>query len=84
MLRLLSVRACRECKLNAPYVKAVDLAGEVCTIVPVLRDTEETRKASTLGLGLPVLVRDDGAMSKDAVNWKGAPKKSKPKVEVED
>jgi hypothetical protein len=36
-----------------------------------LFNTDETDKAAKLGLGLPVLVRDDGAMSKDAKNWVG-------------
>lgn len=77
MLRLLTVHACRDCPQNATLIEAAYAAGTTCSIDPVITDTAETRKAAELGLGLPVLIRDDGAMSKDAVEWRGAPKRPK-------
>lgn len=71
MLRLLTVHACRDCPQNAALFAAADEAGESVTLEPVLRDTEETRQAAAFGLGLPVLVALDGAMSVDAVTWLG-------------
>lgn len=32
---------------------------------------DRTRKSAELGIGLPVLIREDGAFSDDAVNWLG-------------
>lgn len=76
MLRLLSTHACRNCPQNAALFEAADKVGEAVSLEPVLGDTPETHKAAELGLGLPVLVRSDGAMSQDAEKWLGAPKKA--------
>lgn len=75
MLRLLTTQRCTFCEPTKSLANAALAAGEMYQKEIITRNTAETKKAAQLGLGLPVLVRDDGAMSKDAKAWKGAPKR---------
>lgn len=59
------------CEPNKSLANACLESGEMYQKEVVLFSTIETQKAQALKLGLPVLVRDDGAMSKDAKKWIG-------------
>ena len=69
MLRLLSIHVCRDCPQNAGLIKAAEDQGETVAIEPLLRDTPETLWAARNGLGLPLLVRADGSVSDNAIDW---------------
>lgn len=76
MLRLLTTSNCVWAGGNKQLAQAALESGEQYELDVVLFNTTETQKAAALGLGLPVLVRSDGAMSKDVKTWKGAERKT--------
>lgn len=77
MLRLLTTSRCVFEEPNKSLVNYAIQSGQGYKVDIVLSNTKETDKVIKLGLGLPVLIREDGAMSKDGENWFGAPKEKK-------
>ena len=69
---------------NCPGTKALKAAandnGYGVTVEVAQKSDERTFKSALLGIGLPVLVREDGAMSDDGVEWRGVEKKTRTKV----
>jgi hypothetical protein len=53
---------------------AIDEGYEV-TMESVKGSDERTKKSAQAGIGLPVLVREDGALSDDGKKWVGEKKK---------
>lgn len=53
---------------------AIEQGYEVTT-EKVLRSDERTERSAKTGIGLPVLVREDDALSDDAINWVETKKK---------
>lgn len=69
---------------NCPGTKALKAAandnGYGVTVEVAQKSDERTFKSALLGIGLPVLVREDGGMSDDGVEWRGVEKKIRTKV----
>ena len=61
--------SCTSCPGAVALKEAAISEGYDVTVETVKRSDERTRKSAQLGIGLPVLVRDDGAMSDDGKNW---------------
>lgn len=80
MLNATVLATCRNC----PGVKALKAAAEAegyeVSVDVVVCSDDRTRKSAELGIGLPVLVREDGAMSDDGITWRGEIKKTRKKV----
>lgn len=54
--------------------------GYVVTMETVHGSDDRTRRSADLGIGLPVLIDEDGAMSDDATTWVPGNKKNRTKV----
>lgn len=65
--------------ISCPGAKALKYAaiaeGYKVRSEPVKGSDVRTIKSAKLGIGLPVLIREDGAYSDDGVNWLGVRKK---------
>jgi len=51
--------------------------GYTVIMETVKRSDDRTRRSGEAGIGLPVLVRDDGALSDDGKNWVGGEPKQR-------
>lgn len=79
MLRLLSTSSCVWSEPVKSLANSALESGQRYILELVLSSSSETEKIRKLGLGLPILAREDGAFSKDAINWVGVPKRKKGK-----
>lgn len=84
MLRLLSTSNCVWAEPVKALANAALESGQRYRLELVLSSSAETELIRKLGLGLPILAREDGAFSKDAVNWIGEPKRKKAKDDSQD
>ncbi len=71
---------CATCPGAVALKQSATNEGYVVNVESVKRPDERTIKSAELGIGLPVLVRDDGAMSDDGKTWVNEPKKKRTKV----
>jgi len=65
---------------NCPGTKALKEAANENGYGVTVEVAQKSFKSALLGIGLPVLVREDGAMSDDGVEWRGVEKKTRTKV----
>lgn len=80
MSNLILLATCANCPGTKALKEAANENGYGVTVEVAQKSDERTFKSALLGIGLPVLVREDGAMSDDGVEWRGVEKKTRTKV----
>lgn len=78
--------SCIKCDGAKALREAAEAEGYSVKMETVKGSDDRTRRSAEAGIGLPVLVREDGALSDDGKNWVGESKKrvhvTNPVVEV--
>lgn len=80
MSNLILLATCGNCPGTQALKDAANDNGYGVTVEVAQKSDERTFKSALLGIGLPVLVREDGAMSDDGVEWRDVEKKTRTKV----
>lgn len=80
MSNLVLLATCGNCPGTKALKAAANENGYGVTVEVAQKSDERTFKSALLGIGLPVLVREDGGMSDDGVEWRGVEKKIRTKV----
>lgn len=80
MSNLILLATCGNCPGTKALKAAANENGYGVTVEVAQKSDERTFKSALLGIGLPVLVREDGGMSDDGVEWRGVEKKTRTKV----
>jgi hypothetical protein len=80
MSNLVLLATCGNCPGTQALKDAANENGYGVTVEVAQKSDERTFKSALLGIGLPVLVREDGGMSDDGVEWRGVEKKIRTKV----
>ncbi len=80
MMNVILLATCGNCPGTKALKAAANDNGYGVTVEVAQKSDERTFKSALLGIGLPVLVREDGAMSDDGVEWRGVEKKTRTKV----
>lgn len=71
---------CTTCPGSVALKDAALGEGYVVTMETVHGSDDRTMRSAEIGIGLPVLIDEDGAMSDDAKTWVPANKKKRTKV----
>lgn len=79
-MQVVVLATCITCDGALALKQAAIGEGYEVTMESVERSDERTERSARVGIGLPVLVREDGALSDDAVNWKGVKGKKRTHV----
>lgn len=75
MADVVLLATCTTCRGAVVLKRAAIAEGYDVSVETVVKPDERTIRSADLGIGLPVLVRDDGLFSDDAKHWVGGKKK---------
>lgn len=76
-MRVTVLATCTTCEGALVLKQAALSEGYEVSMETVRRSDERTHRSAEAGIGLPVLVREDGALSDDGVTWVGETKKKR-------
>lgn len=74
-MKAIVLTTCTTCEGALALKQAAIDEGYEVTMESVKGSDERTKKSAEAGIGLPVLVREDGALSDDGKKWVGEKKK---------
>jgi hypothetical protein len=74
-MRVTVLATCTRCDGALALKQAAIAEGYTVTMESVNRSDDRTERSAQVGIGLPVLIREDGALSDDGVKWIGEKKK---------
>lgn len=74
-MEVILLATCINCDGAKALKDAARTEGYIVRSETVKGSDSRTIKSASLGIGLPVLIREDGAYSDDAINWLGVKKR---------
>lgn len=77
-MRVVLLASCITCPGALALKDAAINEGYLVTMETIKKSDDRTKRSADVGIGLPVLIDEDGAMSDDGKNWI-APKKKRTK-----